>query len=176
MKSIFELDHAIAVLERTPASLRALLEGLPDSWIHANEGTDTWSAYDVIGHLIHGERTDWIPRARHILSANKAPFEPFDRFAQFTESKGKTFSELLNTFEELRAGNIEALKNMNLKKEDFLLEGTHPALGRVTLGQLLATWTIHDLSHITQISRVMAKIYAEETGPWKAYISIIKRP
>lgn len=170
----YNLIDSIAILERTPSSLQALLSGLPDVWIHATEGEDTWSPYDVIGHLIHGERTDWIPRTRHILSQTPQPFEPFDRFAQFKESKGKSLEELLETFESLRKNNIKELKAMNLKEEDFLLPGIHPSLGEVTLGQLLSTWTVHDLGHIAQISRVMAKVYVKQTGPWRAYLSILK--
>lgn len=173
MPSNFSLEHSIALLSRTPASLRALLQGLPNSWTQANEGIDTWSAYDVIGHLIHGERTDWIPRTKHILARNTAPFTPFDRFAQYKESKGKSLDELLDLFQELRASNVEILKSMKLSEEDLLLKGTHPALGKVTLQQLLSTWTVHDLNHLAQISRVMAKIYLNETGPWRAYLSIL---
>ena len=173
--AMYNLPDSIAILERTPKSLRHLLSGLPDVWIYANEGADTWSAYDIIGHLIHGERADWIPRARHILSKNPAPFEPFDRFAQLTESQGKDLEELLEIFEALRAENITALKAMDISEADLLLPGTHPALGPVTLGQLLATWTAHDLNHIAQISRVMAKVYTHETGPWRQYLSIHKK-
>ena len=155
--------------------MRALLEGIPDNWIFANEGPDTWSPYDIIGHLIHGERTDWIPRARHILTRNPEPFEPFDRFAQFTESKGKSLDELLNTFGALRTANVQSLQDLNLTEEDLTLKGTHPALGPVNLGQLLSTWTVHDLNHIAQIARVMANVYAEATGPWRAYLSILNK-
>ena len=169
----YTLSDSIAILERTPSSLRLLLEGLPDTWVYATEGADTWSAYDVIGHLIHGERTDWIPRAKHILSQNQEPFEPFDRFAQFKDSKGKSLTELLTSFEALRKENIQTLNAFNLSNDDLNLEGTHPALGRVTLGQLLATWTVHDLNHIAQISRVIAKVYTTETGPWRAYLKIL---
>ena len=172
---MYSLSDSIAILERTPTSLRALLGGLPEKWTHANEGPDTWSAYDIIGHLIHGERTDWIPRARHILARNPEPFEPFDRFAQFTESKGKTLAELLHSFESLRKESVESLKQLNLTDHDLQLKGTHPALGTVTLSQLLSTWTVHDLNHIAQISRVMAKVYSNETGPWREYLTILHR-
>ena len=175
MHSIYTVNDSIAILERTPASLRALLSGLPDVWIYATEGESSWSPYDIIGHLIHGERTDWIPRARHILSQSPDPFEPFDRFAQFTDSKGKSLGELLDTFEVLRNENISALKALHLREDDLKLKGTHPALGSVNLRQLLATWTVHDLNHIVQISRTMAKLYKEETGPWSAYLSILNR-
>jgi len=172
---VYSLSESIAILERTPKSLHALLDGLPEKWTHANEGPDTWSAYDIIGHLIHGERTDWIPRARHILSRNPEPFEPFDRFAQFTESQGKSLAELLDSFESLRKESIASLKQLNLTDDDLQLKGTHPALGTVTLSQLLATWTVHDLNHIAQISRVMAKVYSGETGPWTEYLTILHR-
>ena len=130
---MYSLSDSIAILERTPKSLRALLDGLPEKWTHANEGPDTWSAYDIIGHLIHGERTDWIPRARHILAGNHEPFEPFDRFAQYTESKGKSLAELLGSFESLRKESIASLKQLNLTDDNLQLKGIHPALGPVNL-------------------------------------------
>lgn len=170
----FSLDDAVAVLERTPASLSALLEGLPEIWVRATEGDGTWSPYDVIGHLIHGERTDWIPRARHILAGETRPFAMFDRTAQFTESHGRSLGELLATFAELRRENVAALVGMNLADEDLSRPGLHPELGDVTLGQLLATWVVHDLDHVAQIARTMAKVYAEATGPWSAYLSILR--
>jgi hypothetical protein len=141
----FELHDAIAVLERSPASLGALLNGLPDTWIRTKEGEGTWSAYDVIGHLIHGERTDWIPRIRHIMAGDTNPFEPFDRSAQFKESHGKALSDLLATFAQLRRVNLAALVGMNLTDADLARKGLHPELGEVTLEQLLATWVVHDL-------------------------------
>ena len=167
------LDDAVAILERTPASLSALLGGLPDTWVRATEGDGTWSPYDVIGHLIHGERTDWMPRARHILAGETRPFEAFDRMAQFTESQGKSLSELLTTFAELRQENVAALVAMNLADADLGRKGLHPELGEVTLGQLLATWVVHDLDHVAQVARTMAKVYTEATGPWSAYLSIL---
>lgn len=170
----FDLDDAVAVLERTPASLRALLAGLPETWVKATEGEGTWSPYDVVGHLIHGERTDWVPRARHILAGETRPFEPFDRTAQFQESRGKGLGELLETFAELRRENLAALARMSLTSEDLGREGLHPELGRVTLGQLLATWVVHDLDHLGQIARTMAKAYSGAVGPWSAYLSILK--
>jgi hypothetical protein len=169
----FHLDHAIAVLERTPASLTALLIGLPDPWITATEGPNTWSPYDVIGHLIHGERTDWIPRVRHILAGETRPFEPFDRTAQFTESQGKSLSDLLHTFADLRRDSLNTLRAMDLAPADLSRSGLHPVLGAVTLGQLLATWVVHDLDHIGQIARTMAKAHTDEVGPWSAYLSIL---
>ena len=168
------LDDAMAVLKRTPETLNALLSGLPDGWVTATEGPNTWSPYDVIGHLIHGERTDWIPRARHILAGETRPFESFERMAQFKESRGKTLAELLTTFAELRRENVSALEAFNLTEEDFNRHGLHPELGDVTLGQLLATWVVHDLDHIAQITRTMAKVYTEATGPWSAYLSILR--
>jgi DinB superfamily len=170
----FNLHDAVAILERTPATLNALLMGLPDTWVRATEGDDTWSPYDVIGHLIHGERTDWIPRAHHILAGETRPFEPFDRTAQFSESRGKSLGELLATFTDARRENVAALIGMNLTDDDLGRSGLHPELGVVTLSQLLATWVVHDLDHIAQVVRTMAKVYSEETGPWSAYLSILR--
>lgn len=170
----FNLDDAISILERTPAALGALLAGLPETWVCATEGIGTWSPYDVIGHLIHGERTDWIPRARHILAGETRAFEPFDRMAQFTESQGKSLSELLTIFADLRRENIAALVGMNLTKADLGRRGLHPELGDVMLGQLLATWVVHDLDHVAQVARTMAKVYKEATGPWSEYLSILR--
>jgi hypothetical protein len=168
------LDETVAILQRTPASLRALLDGLPETWIRATEGEDTWSPYDVIGHLIHGERTDWIPRARHILGGETRAFEPFDRTAQFTTSHGTSMGELLTTFAELRRANVSTLLAMNLTHDDLARKGLHPELGTVTLGELLATWVVHDLDHVAQVVRTMAKVYGKSTGPWSAYLSILR--
>lgn len=168
------LDEAVAILERTPASLSALLTGLPDTWAKATEGDGTWSPFDVIGHLIHGERTDWIPRARHILAGDPRPFEPFDRTAQFSESQDKSLGQLLATFADARRESVAALKGMNLKEDDLERRGMHPELGAVTLGQLLATWVVHDLDHVAQVARTMAKVYRDATGPWIAYLSILR--
>lgn len=152
-----------------------LLHDLPEPWLKSNEGGNTWSPFDVVGHLIHAERADWIPRASIILEHGESrPFDPFDRFAQFEESKGKTMAELLKTFAELRQGSLEALAQMRLTEEQLALAGTHPAFGRVTLGQLLATWVVHDLDHIGQIARVLAKQYTHEVGPWIEYLSILR--
>ena len=170
----FNLDASIAMLERIPASLSALLNGLPDTWILATEGEGSWSAIDVIGHLIHGERVDWISRARHILSGETQPFETFDRNAQFAESKDESLFELLLTFTELRHQNIITLRGLNLTVADLERKGLHPELGEVTLRQLLATWVVHDLDHVGQIARTMAKAYGEATGPWAAYLSILR--
>lgn len=169
----FNINEAVTLLTRTSAGLASLLEGLPDTWITATEGVDTWSPYDVIGHLIHGERTDWIPRARHILAGETRPFDKFDRTAQFTVSQGKSLGDLLVEFAALRRDNIAALREMNLTREDLDRKGMHPELGEVTLGQLLATWVVHDLDHVAQIARVMAKAYASAVGPWTAYLSIL---
>src|SRR5258708_17945031 len=171
---VFNWDDAITILERTPTAIGALLAGLPETWVRATEGDGTWSPYDVIGHLIHGERTDWIPRARHIVAGETRAFEPFERMAEFTESEGKSLVELLTTFADLRRKNVEALIAMNLTDVDLGRRGLHPELGGVTLGQLLATWVVHDLDHVAQVARTMAKVYKEATGPWSAYLSILR--
>lgn len=170
----FRLDEAVAVLERTPASLSALLTGLPETWVGATEGDGTWSPYDVVGHLIHGERTDWIPRTRHILAGETRPFVPFDRSAQFQESQGRSLAELLATFAELRRQNVAVLLGLNLTEDDLNRRGLHPELGEVTLRQLLATWVVHDLDHVTQVARTMAKVYTKATGPWIDYLSVLR--
>jgi len=169
----FDLSDAVELLVRTPATLASLLEGLPDTWITATEGAATWSPYDVIGHLIHGERTDWMPRARHILAGETRAFDEFDRTAQFTDNQGKSLGELLAEFAILRRENLAALGEMNLTPEDLGRQGLHPELGPVTLEQLLATWVVHDLDHVAQIARTMAKSYATTVGPWAAYLSIL---
>ncbi len=172
----FDLTSSIAVLERTPATFRALLSDLPDEWIAANEGPATFSPFDNLGHLIHGERTDWIPRARIILAqgANRT-FEPYDRFAQVRESAGKSLAQLLDEFTALRAENLATLQEWRLTDEQLALEGQHPELGPVTLRQLLAAWVVHDLGHLAQTSRVMAKQYREAVGPWRAYLPVLDR-
>lgn len=171
----FRIDKSIEILERTPLVLNVLLNGLSEEWIIHNEGDETWSPYDVIGHLIHGEKTDWIPRMEIILSAKAdKTFESFDRFAQFEASKGKTLTELLHEFKALRNKNIGVLRANALTKQQLTTTGNHPALGQVTLQQLLATWVVHDLNHIAQISRVMAKQYKAEVGPWHEYLGILK--
>ena len=171
----FDLNKSIEILERTPHLLESLLSGLSDEWIKNNEGPETWSAYDIVGHLIYGEKTDWVPRMEIILSdkADKS-FEPFDRFAQFTESKGKTLRQLLDEFKFIRKQNLDWLRSRNLTNADWELEGIHPAFGKVTLQQLLATWVVHDLNHISQICRVMARQYKTEVGPWIEYLGILK--
>ena len=172
----FDVGDGIAILERTPATFRALLTGLSDAWITANEGPETFSPFDNLGHLIHGERTDWIPRARIILAqgANRT-FEPYDRFAQARESQGKTLATLLDEFAALRAENIATLRSWELSERELSLEGDHPSLGTVTLCQLLATWVAHDLGHLAQTARVMAKRHREAVGPWRAYLPILDR-
>ena len=171
----FQIEHAVGILSRTPSTLNALLRDLPEPWLVQNEGPDTWSPYDVIGHLIHGEETDWIPRAKMILEHGETrAFEPFDRVAMFEESKGKTIAQLLDTFTQLRAENLRELQAINLTRDLLDKRGRHPELGVVTLRQLLSTWVVHDLGHIRQVVRVMSKQYAEAVGPWRAYLSILK--
>ena len=170
----FELDKAKEVLRRTPATLNALLSDLPNDWVLANEGPETFSPYDVIGHLIEGEENDWIPRARIILEQGEArPFDKFDRFAMYEKSQGKSLSEVLNQFEQLRGESLRQLDEMNLTPELLQKQGSHPALGVVTLSQLLSAWVVHDLGHIRQIVRVMAKQYREAIGPWTTYLTIV---
>jgi hypothetical protein len=172
----FELNRGMAVLERTPRTLRTWLDGLPSEWTEATEGPDTWSPYVVVGHLIHGERTDWIPRARIILAqGQERRFTPYDRFAQYRESEGKTLAQLLDEFAQLRGENLKTLAGWQLTDKELALTGEHPEFGAVTLRQLLATWVAHDLGHLAQIARVMAKQYRDAIGPWRAYLSIMDR-
>ena len=172
----FHLPTAVQVLERTPGVFRALLGGLPDAWTRPNEGPETFSAFDNLGHLIHGERTDWIARARVILDQGPdRRFHPFDRFGHVRESDGKTVGELLDEFEALRAANLSTLRGWALTDRELALEGEHPELGPVSLRQLLATWVAHDLGHIAQTSRVMARQYREAVGPWRVYLPILDR-
>jgi uncharacterized damage-inducible protein DinB len=172
----FQLDRAKEILSRTPATLKALLGGLSDEWVRSNEGAESWSPFDVVGHLIHGEETDWIPRARMILEDGESrAFEPFDRFAMFEKSRGKSLGELLDRFEQLRAESLRELDEMNLTPELLSKHGLHPELGTVTLGQLLSTWVVHDLGHTGQIVRVMAKQYVDAVGVWQAYLPILSR-
>ncbi len=173
------LPDVVAILTRTPATLDVLLRGMPDLWVHSNEGRnregiETWSAFDIVGHLIAGDRTDWMPRARVILENGEArPFDPFDRYAQERESRGKSLDQLLDEFARLRSENLAALQALNLRKEDLTRRGTHPALGSVTLAELLATWAVHDLTHLHQLSRVMAHQYREAVGPWSVYLGVL---
>ncbi len=169
------LPHTISLLSRTPAALDALLRDLPEAWTLRNEGENTWSAFDVVGHLVHGERTDWMPRARMILQfGDTKPFEPFDRWGQERESLGKSLAQLLDEFSRLRSESLIELRAMNLRPEDLARRGRHPALGLVTLSELLATWAAHDLTHLHQISRVMAHQYREAVGPWSAYLGVLR--
>lgn len=172
----FDLDAQVPVLQRTPHLLRAMLDGLPDEWIHADEGAGTWSPFAVVGHLVHGERTNWIPRARVILEHGPArTFPPFDREAQFRDSAGKTITGLLDELAALRTANLATLAGWRLDERQLRLEGSHPEFGRVTLGQLLATWVVHDLSHVAQVARVMAHQYRDAVGPWRAYLRVLDR-
>jgi hypothetical protein len=171
----FNLAETIALLSHTPATLDALLRGLPNTWVHSNEGKDTWSAFDIMGHLIVGERTDWMTRARIILESGEArPFDRFDRLAQARESQGKSLEQLLDEFAHLRKENLVALQSLNLQPNDLSRRGTHPALGVVTLSQLLATWAVHDLTHLHQLSRVMAHQYHDIVGPWSIYLGVLQ--
>jgi hypothetical protein len=172
----FQLDHAREILGRTPATLTALLSGLPDEWVASNEGPDTWSPFDVVGHLIHAEKTDWLPRAKIILEHGEGrAFEPFDRFAMFDSSRGKTLDELLDTFGRLRGESLRELGGLNVTPELLGRRGSHPELGAVTLGQLLSTWVVHDLGHVAQVARVMAKQYGDAVGAWRAYLPVLSR-
>lgn len=169
----FRPEQGIEVLGRTPAVLRTLIGGLSDVWVLSNYGDKTFSPFDVVGHLIHGERTDWIPRARIILAHGEArAFEPFDRYAMYQDSKGKSLAELLDTFETLRRQNIRELQAMKLTPEKLALRGTHPELGAVTMEQLLAIWVVHDLNHIHQIAKSMAFQFCDNVGPWRRFVSI----
>ncbi|HMK28805.1 MAG TPA: DinB family protein [Terriglobales bacterium] len=169
------LPHTVSLLGRTPATLDALLRDLPQAWTLQNEGETTWSAFDVVGHLIHGERTDWMPRVKMILAFGETrAFEPFDRWAQVRESQGKSLGQLLDEFARLRKQNLAELVALNLRPEDFKRRGRHPTLGGVTLAELLATWAAHDLTHLHQISRIMAHQYREAVGPWSAYLGVLQ--
>jgi uncharacterized damage-inducible protein DinB len=169
------LDQTISLLERTPAALDALLRELPDEWTRRNEGPNTWSAFDVVGHLIHGERTDWIPRARRILEfGENKPLERFDRFAQERESDGKSLAQLLDEFARLRTEKLDELRAMKLSEDDLKRRGQHPALGTVTLSELLATWAAHDLTHLHQIARILAYQYRENVGPWTRFLGVLQ--
>jgi hypothetical protein len=170
----FNPPGAVAILSRTPSTLDALLRGLPEIWTRNNEGENSWSAFDIVGHLIVGERTDWMVRARMILEHGESrPFDRFDRLAQFNQSEGKALEQLLDEFAALRKDNLSALQVLNLQPEDLERRGKHPELGVVTLTQLLATWAAHDLTHLHQLSRVMAHQYRDEVGPWSAYLGVL---
>lgn len=170
----YSFETAFEILERTPRVLSSLLRGLDENWVMNNEGADTFSPFDVVGHLLHGEKTDWAIRIRRILEHGTAmPFEPYDRFAQYEESKGKNLIQLLDEFEKLRNENLQWLKSLELNEADLDKKGMHPSLGEVTLRNLMATWVVHDLTHIAQITRVMAKQYKEEIGPWTEFFRIL---
>jgi DinB superfamily len=169
------LDHTTKLLARTPPTLDALLRDLPQTWTSRNEGENTWSPFDIVGHLIHGERTDWMPRAKMILQIGETrAFEPFDRWAQARESERKSLEQLLDQFASLRGENLTELRALNLRPEDLARRGLHPALGVVTLSELLATWAAHDLTHLHQISRVMAHQYRDAVGPWSKYLGVLQ--
>ena len=170
-----DIEGVLAVLERTPGTLRVMVEGVPTSLVAANEGEGSFSAFDVVGHLIIGDQTDWIPRLRNILTEGDARrFDPFDRFAQFERSRGKTIDELLDEFEELRRANVETLRDLLAEGFDLDATGIHPELGRATAGELLSTWATHDLGHIAQVARVMAKHFGRDAGPWGEYLPILR--
>lgn len=172
----FQLANALEILDRTPAVVESMLSGLSETWTHSNHGEDTWSPYDIIGHLIHGEKTDWIPRMRIILeTSGDKRFQPFDRHAQFNDSKGKTLSALMAEFKSLRRDNLNILRHTRITDIELGMKGIHPAFGEVSLRQLLATWVVHDLGHLAQLSRVMAMQYKNDVGPWIEYLSILTR-
>ena len=169
------LQQTIALLERTPAALNALLRDLPETWTTVNEGGNTFSAFDVVGHLVHGERTDWIPRTKRILECGDSrAFDPFDRFAQERESAGKSLPHLLDEFAGLRARNLSELRSLGLTGQQMQLHGKHPRLGTVTLGNLLATWATHDMTHLHQVARILAHQYRDAVGPWTAFLGVLK--
>lgn len=170
----FDLDQSIPVLERTPSVLSALLYDIPAEWTRVREAPDAWTPRQILAHLIHGERTDWIPRARIIIKqGNYRRFDPFDRFAELETER--PLRDLLKEFDQLRSGSIATLRGWNLKEKDLDLTGEHPELGTVTMRQLLATWVVHDLSHIAQITRTMTRAYTEAVGPWKAYFRVLQK-
>lgn len=172
----FDLEKSIEILEKTPQVVETFLTGLSVDWIVNNEGENTWSPYDVVGHLIHGEKTDWMIRIKIILrDENNKLFEPFDRFAQLNEDQSRSINELIGEFKTLRENNLMELKSLNIMTNDFDLKGIHPQFGEVSLKQLISTWAVHDLGHIAQISRVMAKQYKDEVGPWVNYLGILKK-
>ncbi|HEV2461809.1 MAG TPA: DinB family protein [Ktedonobacterales bacterium] len=173
----YQYDQAVEILRRTPATLTALLRGLPEAWTKSTAGPDTWSAYDVVGHLLHGEETDWIGRTCVILDyGEERPFDAFNRTAMFEKYRGYSLDQVLEAFEQARERNLATLSELRITPEKLTLKGTHPALGSVTLSQLLATWVVHDLNHVGQIVEVMSRQYAEAVGPWSAYLAILTRP
>ena len=169
------LQYTIALLSRTPAALNGLLRDLPEAWTHSNEGDNTWNVFDVVGHLIHADRTDWLPRARKILQFGESqPFDPFDRLGQVKASQGKSLPQLLDEFAQVRSECLNELRSLNLQSTDFARRGLHPALGSVTLSELLATWAVHDMTHLHQISRIIAYQYREAVGPFGEYLGVLK--
>jgi hypothetical protein len=172
-----DLEGTKILLRRTPLVLDALIRGLPDAWVRENEGPDTWSTFDVVGHLVEAEEMNWIPRARHLLAhGESAVFPPFDRFGFVEKSKGRSMTAMLDTFEEARARSLRDLDQLRLTPGDLRRKGTHPEFGPVTLGELLATWTIHDLNHLRQIVHVLARQHAAAVGPWRAFLGILEGP
>ena len=175
MKNSMHLENTVALLARTPATLDALLRDLPDAWTHCNEGGDTWSAYDVIGHLIHIDRANWMARITTILESGESrPFEPADRWAQTRESRDKSLAQLLDEFALVRSQNLQALHAFHLRPEQLSLRGRHPSLGAVTLSQALASWAAHDLTHLHQVSRILAYQYRDAVGPWRQYLGVLQ--
>jgi hypothetical protein len=171
-----ELELAIELLGRTPTILKKWLANLPIEWSQYKNSEESWSAFDIIGHFIHGEKTDWIPRAQLMLGKEGIKeFEPFDRFAQYEVSKGKTMENLLDEFASLRENNLDILRGLDLQLEDFELQGKHPELGIVTLRQLISTWVVHDMDHLSQIAQGLAQRYKKEVGPWREYLGVLKR-
>lgn len=171
----FNIEQAIQILERTPFVIEALLKGLDDDWVMVNEGGETWSAFDIVGHYVHGEKTDWMARTQIILGDGDKQFKPFNRTAMFEESKGKTMEQLLGEFHVLRKENLAVLNGISFTDEMFDRTGIHPKFGDVTLRQLLSTWVVHDLTHLHQLSRVLAKQYQQEVGPWYEYLGVLNK-
>lgn len=170
----FDLAESRTILERTPRTFQTLLRGLPESWTRSNEGAKTWSPHEVIAHLINGERTDWIPRAKIIMAGDAtATFVPFQREGFFAEARGRPLTELLDLFAALRAESLHALDGWSIGPRELALTAQHPELGQVTMQQLLASWVVHDLGHLVQVSRTMARQYRAEVGPWTAYMTVL---
>ena len=169
------IEYSMTLLSRTPSALNALLRDLPEMWTLQGEGEKTWNVFDVLGHLVHTERTDWMPRAKRLIEHGESlPFDPVDRWAQTRESEGKSLGQLLDEFARLRSGTLAELRALNLQPADLSRRGRHPGLGVVTLSELLAAWTVHDLTHLHQISRIMAEQYRAATGPWSAYLGVLQ--
>ena len=170
----FNLQQAIRILEKTPMVIRTMLSNLDSTWTRTNEGGDSWSPYDVVGHLVHGEKTDWMPRLEIMMQDGPIQaFKPYDRFAQVEMSKGKSLEELLDAFELLRKENLKTLRSKNISESDLMRKAIHPSLGEITLSQMLSAWTVHDQGHIAQIARVLAKNYTDEVGPWTNFLTIL---